>query len=141
MFPKNTRFLVVDDFSTMRKIVIKILAELGYLNVEEADDGETALSLLKKAAADGQPFEFIISDWNMPKMLGIELLIACKADPCLKLIPFMLVTAESEQKQILEAARAGVSEYVVKPFNATTLKYKLEKIYIRIYPPQALKAS
>ena len=129
MFPLGTKFLVVDDFATMRKIVKKVLTELGYTNIEEADDGKPALELLQKRQVEGQPFQFVISDWNMPGMTGIDLLKACKADANLKNIPFMLVTAESEQKNILEAAKAGVSDYVVKPFNAVTLKGKLERIY------------
>jgi two-component system chemotaxis response regulator CheY len=129
MFPANTKFLVVDDFATMRKIIKKVLTELGYTNVEEAEDGKPALVLLQSAQTSGQPFQFVISDWNMPGMTGIDLLKACKADPSLKTMPFMLVTAESEQKNIVEAAKAGVSDYVVKPFNASTLKGKLEKIW------------
>lgn len=131
MFPTTTKFLVVDDFATMRKIIKKVLTELGYTNVEEADDGKPALAALQKAQAEGSPFQFVISDWNMPGMTGIDLLKACKADPQLKLLPFMLVTAESEQKNIIEAAKAGVSDYVVKPFNAATLKGKLERIYAK----------
>lgn len=129
MFPTTTKFMVIDDFATMRKIIKKVLTELGYTNVEEADDGKTALPALKKAVEEGRPFQFIISDWNMPGMTGIDLLKACKADPTLKSVPFMLVTAESEQKNIVEAAKSGVSDYVVKPFNAATLKEKLERIY------------
>lgn len=141
MFPSNTKFLVIDDFSTMRKIIKKTLNELGYTNIEEADDGATALPLIQAAQAKGEPYGFIISDWNMPQMQGIELLKACKEDPKLKLIPFMLVTAESEQKQILEAAKAGVSDYVVKPFNAATLKAKLEKVYARVNTSTQNKAA
>lgn len=131
MFPSTTKFLVVDDFATMRKIIKKVLTELGYTNIEEADDGKTALPALQNAAASGRAFDFVISDWNMPGMTGIDLLKACKADPQLKNLPFMLVTAESEQKNIVEAAKAGVSDYVVKPFNAATLKEKLERIYAK----------
>lgn len=137
MFPPNTKFLVIDDFATMRKIIKKILTELGYSRVEEADDGAVALPLIQQAHEAGQPFQFIISDWNMPKMLGIDLLRACKADTRLNKIPFMLVTAESEQKQILEAAKAGVSDYIVKPFNAATLKVKLERVYQKSNSTQA----
>ncbi len=129
MFPKDTKFLIVDDFSTMRKIIRKTLSELGYTNIDEADDGKIALPLLKKAAASGQPYGFIISDWSMPGMSGIDLLRACKADGQLSHLPFMLITAESEQKHILEAAKVGVSDYVVKPFNAATLKAKMERVY------------
>ncbi len=129
MYGPETKFLVVDDFATMRKIIKKVLSELGYKNVEEADDGKTALPLLKSAAGNGTPFQVVISDWNMPGMAGIDLLKACRADGQLKGVPFMMVTAESEQQNIIEAAKAGVSDYVVKPFNAQTLKTKLENIY------------
>jgi two-component system chemotaxis response regulator CheY len=137
MFPSHTKFLVVDDFATMRKIIKKVLNELGYTNVQEADDGKTALPMIQQALASNQPFEFIISDWNMPGMQGIELLKACKGDPRTKSIPFILVTAESEQKHILEAAKAGVSDYVVKPFNSITLKGKMERVYAKHNPPKA----
>jgi len=129
MFPTTTKFLVIDDFATMRKIVKKVLTEIGYSNIEEADSGKSALPLLQQASGTAAPFQFIISDWNMPGMTGIELLKACKADVKLKDIPFVLVTAESDQKNILEAAKAGVTDYVVKPFNAQTLKEKLVKVY------------
>lgn len=129
MYPKTTKFLVVDDFSTMRKIVRKILTELGYTQIEEADDGKTAWPMIDSAQKNGTPFDFIISDWNMPGMLGIDLLKACRSDQRFAHLPFMLVTAESEQQQILEAAKAGVSDYIVKPFNSVTLKQKLERVY------------
>ncbi len=131
MFPANTKFLIVDDFATMRKIIKKVLTELGYTNVEEADDGKPAFAALQNAQNSGVPFQFVISDWNMPGMTGIDLLKACKADANFKNLPFMLVTAESEQKNIVEAAKNGVSDYVVKPFNATTLKGKLERIWAK----------
>jgi two-component system chemotaxis response regulator CheY len=137
MFSPDTKFLVVDDFATMRKIIKKVLAELGYTAVEEADDGKPALELLLSHHAAGKPFGFIISDWNMPSMTGIDLLRACKENPNLKHIPFMLVTAESEQKNIIEAAKAGVSDYVVKPFNAQTLKSKLERVYNKLHAKKA----
>jgi two-component system chemotaxis response regulator CheY len=141
MFPTTTKFLVVDDFATMRKIIKKVLNELGYTNVEEADDGKTALPMIQAAHDSGVPFQFVISDWNMPGMQGIDLLKACKADPRFKSVPFMLVTAESEQKHILEAAKAGVSDYVVKPFNSATLKAKMERVYAKHHPNTQQKAS
>jgi two-component system chemotaxis response regulator CheY len=131
MFPNTTKFLVVDDFSTMRKIIKKVLTELGYTNVAEAEDGKPAFEALQTAQTSGQPFQFVISDWNMPGMTGIDLLKACKQDVNFKNLPFMLVTAESEQKNIMEAAKNGVSDYVVKPFNAQTLKGKLERIWTK----------
>lgn len=129
MFAPETKFLVVDDFATMRKIVKKVLSECGYKNVEEADDGKPAFQMLKEAAGTDAPFEFLISDWNMPGMTGIDLLKACKADPQLQHLPVILVTAESEQSNIVQAAQAGVSDYVVKPFNADTLKGKLQNVW------------
>ncbi|HND85781.1 MAG TPA: response regulator, partial [Pseudobdellovibrionaceae bacterium] len=121
----------------MRKIIKKVLTELGYTNVEEADDGKTALPMIQAAHEKGQPYDFVISDWNMPGMPGIDLLKACKADPRFKNMPFMLVTAESEQKHILEAAKAGVSDYVVKPFNSQTLQQKLERVYAKHFGQKA----
>ena len=141
MFPTTTKFLVVDDFATMRKIIKKVLNDLGYTNIEEADDGKTALPMIQAAEQSGQPYGFIISDWNMPGMQGIDLLSACKADARLKNLPFMLVTAESEQKHILEAAKSGVSDYVVKPFNSATLKAKMERIWAKHNPQSQAKAS
>lgn len=129
MFNTNTKFLVVDDFATMRKIVKKVLDELGFKNVVEAVDGKNAFQIIKDQDAKNDPIQFVISDWNMPNLTGIDLLKACKADQKFSTLPFMLVTAESEQAQIIEAAKAGVSEYVIKPFNAATLKVKIEKVY------------
>ncbi len=141
MFHPNTKFLVVDDFATMRKIVKKVLDELGYKNVVEAVDGKNALDILKEHQSNNSPFEFVISDWNMPNMQGIDLLKACRLDPVLKTLPFMLVTAESEQSQIIEAAKAGVSEYVIKPFNGATLKTKIERVYQKVTANSEKKAS
>jgi len=117
------RFLVVDDFSTMRRIVKNLLQELGYAHVQEADDGSTALPMLKNGN-----FDFIITDWNMPQMPGLELLKAVRADDKLKHLPVLMVTAEAKREQIVEAAQAGVSGYVIKPFTAQTLSEKLNKI-------------
>ena len=131
MFSPETKFLVVDDFATMRKIIKKVLGELGYKNVIEAEDGKPALEILKESSRSSEPINFVISDWNMPGMTGFDLLKAVRSDDSLKALPFMLVTAESEQKNIIEAAKAGVSDYVVKPFNASTLRVKLESVYAR----------
>lgn len=117
------RFLVVDDFSTMRRIVKNFLNDLGYTNVTEADDGNTALPILKTGNVD-----FLVTDWNMPGMPGLDLLKAVRADPALAKLPVLLVTAEAKREQIVEAAQAGVNGYVVKPFTAATLKEKIEKI-------------
>ncbi len=119
----DIRFLVVDDFSTMRRIIKNFLNDLGYSNVQEADDGTTALPILKQGNID-----FLVTDWNMPGMPGLELLKAVRADPALAKLPVLLVTAEAKREQIVEAAQAGVNGYVVKPFTAQTLKDKVDKI-------------
>jgi two-component system chemotaxis response regulator CheY len=120
---KDMRFLVVDDYSTMRRIVKNLLHDLGYTNVTEADDGNTALPLLKQGGID-----FLITDWNMPGMAGLDLLKAVRADEKLKKLPVLMLTAEAKREQIVEAAQAGVSGYVIKPFTAATLKEKIDKI-------------
>ena len=122
MNPK-LKFLVVDDFSTMRRIVKNLLQELGYANIEEADDGATALPMLQAGE-----FDFLITDWNMPTMPGLALLKAVRADPKLAKIPVLMVTAEAKREQIVEAAQAGVSGYIIKPFTADVLKKKLTTI-------------
>lgn len=124
---KNMKILVVDDFSTMRRIIKNLLRDLGFTNVQEADDGNTALPMLQ--AGD---FDFLISDWNMPGMTGIDLLRAVRADAKLAGLPVLLVTAESKREQIIEAAEAGVNGYVVKPFTAGTLQEKINKIFERV---------
>ena len=121
---KNLKFLVVDDFSTMRRIVRNLLKELGYINVDEAEDGVIALQKLKS-----QSFGFVISDWNMPNMDGLALLQAIRTDEALKKIPVLMVTAEAKKENIIAAAQAGASGYVVKPFTAAILGEKLEKIF------------
>jgi two-component system chemotaxis response regulator CheY len=117
------KILVVDDFSTMRRIVKNLLQELGYSDITEADDGNTALPMLKAGA-----FEFLITDWNMPGMPGLDLLKAVRADGKLSKLPVLMLTAEAKREQIIEAAQAGVSGYVIKPFTAQTLKEKIDKI-------------
>ena len=118
------RILIVDDFSTMRKIIKNILRQLGYENVVEADDGTTAWELLNKDAID-----FIISDWNMPKMTCIELLRKVRGSEQYGSVPFLMVTAEAQQENIIEAVQAKVSNYIVKPFTPETLGQKIEKIF------------
>jgi two-component system chemotaxis response regulator CheY len=117
------KFLVVDDYSTMRRIVKNLLHDLGYANVTEADDGKTALPLLQNGS-----FDFLITDWNMPGMPGLDLLKAVRANDKLKKLPVLMLTAEAKREQIVEAAQAGVSGYVIKPFTAVTLKEKIDKI-------------
>jgi len=124
---KSLRILVVDDFPTMRRIVRGLLSELGYNEVSEAEDGEEALAVLQK-----KPIDFVITDWNMPRMQGIDMLRAIRANPRLAPIPVLMVTAEAKREQILTAAQAGVNGYVVKPFTAVTLKEKIERIFERL---------
>jgi len=124
---KDIKILVVDDFSTMRRIIKNLLRDLGFTNVDEADDGKTALPILQQGRID-----FLITDWNMPGMTGIDLLKTVRADPNLSHIPVLMVTAEAKKEQIIAAAQAGVNGYVIKPFTAVVLKEKIEKIFERI---------
>ncbi len=124
MFPANTKVLVVDDMKTMRKIVIKSLKDIGFSDITDADDGETAWPLIEQAAA-ATPFQLIISDWNMPKLKGIDLLRKVRGHATAKNTPFILLTAETEKTQIIEAIQAKVNNYITKPFTADTLKEKL----------------
>ena len=123
---KNMKVLVVDDFSTMRRIVKNLLRDLGFTNLQEADDGSTALPMLQNG-----DFDFVVTDWNMPGMQGIDLLKAIRADAKLAHIPVLLITAEAKKEQIIMAAQAGVNGYIVKPFTAGTLKTKIDKIFER----------
>ncbi|MBP8697029.1 MAG: chemotaxis response regulator CheY [Syntrophobacterales bacterium] len=120
---KNLKILIVDDFATMRKVIRNLLKQGGYENIVEAEDGAAALKLLKS-----QPVDFIISDWNMPNMSGLELLKAVRADDELKALPFLMVTAEALKDNVVAAVKAGVSNYIVKPFTAEVLNEKIEKI-------------
>nr|WP_115719185.1 chemotaxis response regulator CheY [Gallaecimonas mangrovi] len=124
---KNMKILIVDDFSTMRRIIKNLMRDLGFNNCLEADDGNTALPMLQNG-----DFDFVITDWNMPGMQGIDLLKAIRSDDKLKHLPVMMVTAEAKREQIVAAAQAGVNGYVVKPFTAATLKEKLDKIFERM---------
>jgi len=121
------KILIVDDFSTMRRIIKNLLRDLGFTNTSEADDGLTALPMLQQGN-----FDFLVTDWNMPGMEGIELLKRVRADENLKTMPVLLVTAEAKKEQIVEAAQAGVNGYIVKPFTSGTLKEKIDKIFERI---------
>ncbi|AKH65594.1 MULTISPECIES: chemotaxis response regulator CheY [Photorhabdus] len=127
MANKDLKFLVVDDFSTMRRIVRNLLKELGFNNVEEAQDGTEALTKIRSSQ-----FDFIISDWNMPNMDGLELLKVIREDAQLAKIPVLMVTAEAKKENIIAAAQAGASGYVVKPFTAATLEEKLNKIFEKL---------
>jgi two-component system chemotaxis response regulator CheY len=120
----NMKILVVDDMSTMRRIVKNIMKQLGFANVEEAENGQEALAKLR-----AETFGFIISDWNMPVMTGIDLLRAVRSDDKLKAIPLLMVTAEAQKENLVEAIQAGVSNYIVKPFTAEVLQEKMNKIF------------
>lgn len=124
---KNMKILVVDDFSTMRRIIKNLLRDLGFTNIQEADDGSTALPMLQQG-----DFDFVVTDWNMPGMQGIDLLKEIRKDDNLSHLPVLMVTAEAKREQIIQAAQAGVNGYIVKPFTAVTLKEKLDKIFERI---------
>ena len=124
---KNMKILIVDDFSTMRRIIKNLLRDLGFNNTEEADDGNTGLPKLQSGN-----FDFLVTDWNMPGMTGIDLLKAVRADEKLKTLPVLMVTAEAKKEQIVLAAQEGVNGYIVKPFTAQTLKEKIDKIFDRI---------
>jgi two-component system chemotaxis response regulator CheY len=121
---QNMKILIVDDFSTMRRIIKNLLSDLGFNNTAEADDGTTALPMLR-----GDSYDLLITDWKMPGMQGIDLLKQVRADDKLNSLPVLMITAEQKREQIVEAAQAGVNGYIVKPFTAQTLKEKLEKIF------------
>lgn len=123
----NTKFLVVDDFSTMRRIVRNLLKELGYTNVDEAEDGVQALHKLRS-----DQYDFVVSDWNMPNMDGLTMLQEIRKDPALAKLPVLMVTAEAKKENIVAAAQAGANGYVVKPFTAATLDEKLGKIFEKL---------
>jgi two-component system chemotaxis response regulator CheY len=118
------KVLVVDDFSTMRRIIKNILKQLGFTDIEEAEDGEQGFQKLQNGH-----YDFLITDWNMPNVTGLELLKRVRADAKLKALPVLLVTAEAEKEQVVEAIKAGVNNYVIKPFTADVLKQKMDKIF------------
>ncbi len=120
----NMKVLIVDDFATMRRILRNILKQVGFSKISESDDGKTALKELKN-----DKFDLVLCDWNMPEMSGLELLKAVRADTQLKNTPFVMVTAEAQKDNIVEAVKAGVNNYVVKPFTAETISEKLEKVF------------
>ncbi|CUB07463.1 MAG: chemotaxis response regulator CheY [Tepidiphilus sp.] len=124
MADDKTRFLVVDDFSTMRRILRNLLKELGYTNVDEAEDGVAALHKL-----ESQPYDFVITDWNMPNMDGLTLLRKIRSSDKLKHLPVLMVTAEAKKENIIAAAQAGASGYIVKPFTAAVLAEKIDRIF------------
>jgi two-component system chemotaxis response regulator CheY len=125
----DMKILVVDDMATMRKIIKNMLGQIGFTNITQADDGSTAWPLIEKANNEGVPYEFILSDWNMPKMSGLDLLKKMRAIDEFKKTPFLMITAEAEQGNVVIAVKAGVSNFIVKPFSAQVLKEKIDKIF------------
>jgi two-component system chemotaxis response regulator CheY len=121
----SMKILVVDDFSTMRRIIKNILKQIGFTNVDEAENGQAALAKI----GDGGNYDFVISDWNMPEMTGIELLKQVRANEATKDLPFLMVTAEAKKENVVEAVKAGVNNYIVKPFTAEVLQEKISKIF------------
>jgi len=127
MLNQKSKILVVDDFSTMRRIVKNLLKQLGYENIDEAEDGQQAFLKLQS-----DNFQFVVSDWNMPNMDGITLLLSVRSDPKLKELPFLMVTAEAEKEKVVTAIKAGVNNYIIKPFTAEVLKEKMDKIFEKL---------
>ena len=125
----DMKILVVDDMATMRKIIKNMLSQIGFTNLSEADDGAPAWEMIQEAHKLGTPYEFIVSDWNMPKMSGLDLLKNVRATPEFKSLPFLMITAEAEQSNVVIAVKAGVSNFIVKPFSAQVLKEKISKIF------------
>ena len=124
MLDLKMKILVVDDFSTMRRIVKNILKQIGYTEIDEAEDGNGALAKLRQ-----DRYDLVVSDWNMPNMTGLDLLRAIRSDVALKSIPVLMVTAESKKENVVEAIKSGVNNYIVKPFTAEVLREKIEKIF------------
>lgn len=125
----DIKILIVDDMSTMRKIIKNMLSQIGFTNITEADDGANAWPLIQGAIKEGKPFEFIVSDWNMPQMSGLDLLKHVRETPGLEKLPFLMITAEAEQGNVVIAVKAGVSNFIIKPFSAQVLKEKIDKIF------------
>jgi two-component system chemotaxis response regulator CheY len=123
------KILVIDDMATMRKIIKNMLGQIGFTNITEADDGATAWPMIQEAMNSDEPYEFIVSDWNMPQMSGLDLLKNVRDTEELKKLPFLMITAEAEQGNVVIAVKAGVSNFIVKPFSAQVLKEKIDKIF------------
>jgi two-component system chemotaxis response regulator CheY len=125
----NFKILVIDDMGTMRKIIKNMLTKMGCTDLHEADDGVPAWDMIQQAHEAGQPYQFIVSDWNMPGMTGLDLLKNIRADERFKTLPFLMITAEAEQANVVIAVKAGVSNFIVKPFSIVTLKEKIDKVF------------
>lgn len=125
----SMKTLVIDDMNTMRKIIKKMLKEIGFTSIDEANDGKPAWKMIEEAHEAGSPYEFIVSDWNMPGLTGLDLLKQIRADERFTKLPFLMITAEAEQSNVVIAVKAGVSNFIVKPFNKVTLKAKIDKVF------------
>lgn len=125
----SMKTLVIDDMNTMRKIIKKMLKEIGFTNIDEANDGKPAWKMIEEAHEAGMPYQFIVSDWNMPGLTGLDLLKQIRADERFSKLPFLMITAEAEQSNVVIAVKAGVSNFIVKPFNKATLKAKIDKVF------------
>lgn len=142
MFKKETKILIVDDMNMFRQMVRQALTALEFKDLSEANDGSTAFATLSEAVQNKKPFQLIVSDWNMPKVKGIELLRKVRAEEWGKKIPFIMLTAEAEKQNIVEAMQAGVDNYIIKPFTIDQMKGKLIQTYDKLYKPKApAKAS
>ena len=128
-FDPSMKTIVIDDMLTMRKIISKMLKQFGFTNISEADDGATAWPMIQEAYEKGEPYQFIVSDWNMPQMSGLDLLVKVRETEEIKTTPFLMVTAEAEQANVIKVVQAGVSNFVKKPFKPVTLKEKIDKIF------------
>ena len=128
-FDPKQKILVIDDMSTMRKIIKNMLTKMGCTDLTEAEDGVPAWEMIQSAYDSGKPYQFIVSDWNMPGMTGLDLLKNLRADERFKTLPFLMITAEAEQANVVIAVKAGVSNFIVKPFSIVTLKEKIDKIF------------
>ncbi|MBF0205557.1 MAG: response regulator [Oligoflexia bacterium] len=130
-YKPNMKVLVVDDMSTMRKIIKNMLLQLGFKNILEAEDGRKGFEVIESAHKMGEPVEFIMSDWNMPEVNGLDFLKLLKDSEAHKEIPFLMITAEAEQGNVMTAVKAGVDNFIVKPFSAQVLKEKIDKIFAK----------
>ncbi|MFA6237447.1 MAG: response regulator [Bacteriovorax sp.] len=125
----DLKILVIDDMATMRKIIKNMLKQIGFTNISEADDGSTAWPMIENAMKEGSPFQLVVSDWNMPNMSGLELLKNIRTTAGTEKLPFLMITAEAEQGNVVVAVKAGVNNFIVKPFSAQILKEKIDKIF------------
>lgn len=132
MSRENVKILLVDDFGTIRTVLKMELSRMGYVGIQEAEDGKSALAMIKSAHASGAPFSIVISDWNMPEMSGMELLELVRADASIAAVPFIMVTAEADMKSVMKAIKGGATDYLVKPIAADALGKKMDKIMANI---------